>query len=375
MKNYRKAIGTLRDESAELQKTVHQEFSELGARLRNSYPDLCQGEHAQEHCREYAEAGERLAIAQESKTRIVAIQSRIEAIRQEISDGSSERKHLQQEAASVFPGIGRRAFEIFHDNTYLEADYAERFSEISAAQNEVDRLQAELDEQEAILESKPFLERIVTRGRVVLLRNRVASRNEAMEKQYRRLGESIVGSEFIQEVNDEELNRVAEPYFAAERRITDIADRAEQLDHERSELESELSQLCEDRRPSKAISELDDRMEQLRETQSNALAQFARIVKDNLNDEMRETVKTQIERIESLEDEISKKQARIQRLEAAVEVERLESEINQMNQDIGLREREIEAAEKRKAELYERRSELEQERAVQEEKRGALEDL
>ncbi len=375
MKNYRKKIGALRDEVAELQKTLQDEFSELGKQLLESYPDLCEEENAQELCSRYEEAGERLTLTQDNKTRIATIQSRIEAIRQEISDGSSERKHLQQEAAAVFPGIGRRAFEIFHDNTYLEADYAERFSEISAAQNEVDRLQAELDEQEAILESKPFLDRIVTRGRVVLLKNRVSSRSEAMEKQYRRLGESIVGSEFIREVNDEELNRVAEPYFAAERRISDIADRAEQLNKERNELESELSQLCEGRRPGKASSELDDRIRELRDTQYNAVAQFARTVRDHLNEQMRETVQQHLDRIDALEADVSQKQSSIQRLEAALEVERLQSEIGQVNEDIGLREREIEAAEKRKAELFERRAELEQERAAQEEKRGNPEDL
>jgi len=375
MKNYRKKIGALRDEVAELQKTLQEEFSELGKRLREGYPDLCQEDNARELNREYEEAGERLTATQESKTRIATIQSRIEAIRQEISDGSSERKHLQQEAAAVFPGIGRRAFEIFHDNTYLEADYADRFSEISAAQNEVDRLQAELNEQEAILESKPFLDRIVTRGRVVLLKNRVSSRSEAMEKQYRRLGESIVGSEFIREVNDNELNRVAEPYFAAERRVSDIADRAAQLDQERNDLESELSQLCEGRRPGKASSELDDHIRQLRDKQYNALAQFARTVRDKLNDEMRESVQPHLKRIEDTEDDITRKQAAVQRLEAALEVERLQSEINQVNEDIGLREREIEAAEKRKAELFERRGELERERSSQEEKRGNPEDL
>ncbi len=375
MKNYRKKIGALRDESAELQRELQDVFSALGTKLRESYPELCEEDNAQDVCREYEEAGERLTLAQESKARIATIQSRIEAIRQEISDGSTERKHLQQEAVAVFPGIGRRAFEIFHDNTYLEADYAERFSEISAAQNEVDRLQAELDEQEAILESKPFLDRIVTRGRVVLLKNRVSSRSEAMEKQYRKLGESIVGSDFIREVNDEELNRVAEPYFAAERRISDIADRAEQLDKERNELESELSQLCEGRRPGKASSELDDQIRQLRDTQYNALAQFARIVRAQLNDDARETVKHHLEQIASLESNLSDKQAKIQRLEAAIEVERLQSEIDQVNNDIGLREREIEAAEKRKDELFERRTQLEQDRTTQEERRGDPEEL
>ncbi|MCA1753722.1 MAG: hypothetical protein LC641_03270 [Spirochaeta sp.] len=375
MKNYRKKIDALRDETAKLEQNLQEEFAALGTHLRKTYPDLCQEEIAQEACREYEEADERLSSTQESKTRIATIQSRTEAIRQEISDGSSERKHLQQEASAVFPGIGRRAFEIFHDNTYLEADYAERFSEIAAAQNEVNRLQAELDEQEAILESKPFLDRIVTRGRVVLLKNRVSSRSEAMEKQYRRLGETIVDSEFIREVNDEELNRIAEPYFAAERRISDIADRAEQLDKERNELESELSQLCEGRRPGKASSVLDDHIQQLRDNQYNALAQFARKVSTILSDEMRKTAASYLERIASTESTVSEKQVTIQRLEAALEVERLQSEIEQVNNDIGLREREIEAAEKQKTELFERRAELEEERAAQENKRGNVDDL
>jgi chromosome segregation ATPase len=375
MKNYRKTIDALRDETAKLEQSLQEEFAALGTHLRETYPDLCHEDTAQESCREYEEASERLSSTQESKARIATIQSRIEAIRQEISDGSSERKHLQQEASAVFPGIGRRAFEIFHDNTYLEADYAERFSEIAAAQNEVNRLQAELDEQEAILESKPFLDRIVTRGRVVLLKNRVSSRSEAMEKQYRRLGETIVDSEFIREVNDEELNRIAEPYFAAERRISDIADRAEQLDKERNELETELSQLCEGHRPGKASAEFDDKIQKLRDNQYNALAQFARKVSAVLSDEMRKTAGSYLERIASTESAISEKQATIQRLEAALEVERLQSEIEQVNNNIGLREREIEAAEKRKTELFERRAELEEQRAAQEDKRGSVDDL
>ncbi len=285
---------------------------------------------------------ERIENAEQKIARIDQITARNEGIKEEVSRARREISRLENEVVPVFEQIGERAFELYRNNDYLENEYTDQFRDLVQRQSEIDEIDHELEELERGSNELPFIKRLVSGGRSTLLRSRRNSKLEGFPKLYRKAGAALCETDFLSTMNDPKLNEIAQPYLAARSRIQQLEDQINELDNERERLRAELHEMDAERRPTRATRELRERVSELNARRNECLGTLTDFVMQSsynraaLPDETREV----LEEIDRLEAEQQKRQEHINRLEAAIEADQVDSEIAQLQQRLStLRER------------------------------------
>jgi len=367
MSRYKNLIHELEQANAADRRTVAEHRVEAGRSLYEAGHELAINDATKETCDELEGVAERLEATERKMARIQEITTRVSEIKDEISRARREISRLENEVVPVFEQIGERAFELYRNNNYLENEYTDEFRDLVQRSNEISEIDREIEELENSGEDSSVLKRWVSGGRLALLRSRRSNKLEGLPKLYRKAGAALCETDFLATMNDTELNRIAEPFLAARRRIQQLENSIGELDQERERLRAELHEMDAEKRPSRAVATLEERVEELKARQNECYGKLAdHVIESNAEPtEIPEGARTAIEEIGRLEAEQEKRQERISRLEAAIEAEQVAAEIERLEQRAAtLRERlseiqsEIEKADERIAETKQRHRQL-----------------
>jgi len=367
MSRYKNLIHELEQENVADRRTAAEHRVEAGRSLYEAGHAVVINDANKETRDELEGVAERLEATERKITRIEEIITRTSEIKDEISQARREISRLENEVVPVFEQIGERAFELYRNNDYLENEYTEEFRDLVQRSNEISEIDHEIEELENSGEDASMLKRWVSGGRMALLRSRRNSKLEALPKLYRKAGAALCETDFLATMNDTQLNQIAEPFLAARRRIQQLEDSIGELDHERERLRAELHEMDAEKRPSRAVAALQERVEELKARRNECYGRLTdQVIESNADlTDLPEAARTAIEEIGRLEAEQEKRQERISRLEAAIEAEQVASEIERLEQRTGtLRERlaeiqnEIEKTDGRIAETKQRHQQL-----------------
>lgn len=365
----------VRAEYAELTKKLHSRLAQAGQKIIESDVLPSEEPYATLTARD-REISERIDELRRTHDRIVAVGQRMADIKRAREELEQRHKEIGNELAPHYQTIGENAFRVFRDNPLIDQEYADVFTPLLDAHEEIRQTRADLSRAESELAEKPFLEKMVQRGRIIVLRNRLAMRENHLERLYREAGKQISATNFITTIGDPQLDEAAAPFLD----LMDESQRIEReigsLDDERSALQEEISNLGVAHRPATRIKELDEEITVAEAQRSESLADIATAAKgSDLENELSPEARSALDEAKATEETRNEAQEKLDRLDAALRVEQLSGDLDQIDSSIDRKRKQIASLTTDIEELERQKTGIEEQVKEAEAKRGSVEEL
>jgi hypothetical protein len=290
-----------------------------------------------------AEIVSRLRELRATRGRIASAGERLADIKTKTDRLDARRKEISSELEPHYQTIGENAFRVFHDNPLVDQEYADIFTPVLEAHEEIKLTRSEIERGEADLVEKPFLEKMVVRGRIIVLRNRLSLRESQITRLYREAGRQITATDFITTIGDPGLEAAAAPFLGLTDEWRRIDDELRAYEKERESLHRELMTLGVERRAAGRIAEIDEAINAAESTRKDSLTAIATAARESgRTDELGEEFKERLEAVAATEARRSEVEERVERLEAAIQVERMHAEIELIDSTIARKRSQIE---------------------------------
>ena len=258
MRDYTKRIRELTRSRRQAADACEEQRREIGNKLATLASDE-RPEGSQEYFASIASLNAQLAGVNGKLARMDSILARQDEIESRIDELRRGSDQIETELAPVFEQIGSVAFRLFREHPLIDTTYSAAFEELARYQDEVRAVEREVEQLRASIEgNKGFVERVILQGRDILLRNRLSSKENRLPAVLRRTGAQLSSTDFVVQMDDPELNQVADQLIVARERQAALSSEIERLKDEHAELSKELDQLTGGRRLAKARSELDE---------------------------------------------------------------------------------------------------------------------
>ena len=366
-----KALGKRQDE---LRSRLQSVLAEAGAHLQSKPSSVPGADLAEIRARD-KQVTEQVTATTKQQGRLKEIENRLREIRDQSTRVQAEIRALSDDAGPIYDEIGRMAFDVYRGNPLVDQEYADIFAPLVEVNGELSGIDAEIAEQQALLDEKPFLEKMVIRGRIALLKNRRITREGSLKRLVRSAGHDIMETAFVDEIGDPKLTAAAQPYRERLEATREMEGKLDALSSEKQALQAELEKAGAGKRPAKKIAELEEEISILAQTQASIRAELASAVRgvapEGLPAKCRPLFATAAEIEESLKAVLGV----FQRLEAAADVERLEADSQRMKAELAVKTSREDQLKKEisklKHELKSMDTLLEEKRAV----RGSVDEL
>ncbi len=368
MDSYRDKISALQREIQTDRQNIAKDYQGIGESVYADPPSDVKPEPV---VGEIADRLEKIDANNKNIRRIEEIAARLAAIDEELQADKRGIRELEEGLGPVYEQVGTVAFRVYKENPFIDQEYVTVFSDMVNNQEEIRDAENELAEIEAGLEQKPFLERVVLKGKVLLLKSRRSSRESALPRLARRAGEQICAGNFIESVDDPALNEAAGPCLDVKSRVNEIEERDLALREEAETLTVELETLGAEKRYSRRVSEIRRENENLEQALADLFQKLGEVYRGTLDGEPAEADRKKLlASIRDAEKANDDREEHIQRLQAAIEVKRLNDEIGRMEGSIKSLQERIERQQAEIESIREKIGETEGLRAEQEELRG-----
>ena len=308
-----------------------------------------------------------------TRDRIVSITQRTDEIQRTLADIGQRRKAIDSDLEPQYREIGAQAFRVFRDNPLIDQEYADIFTPLLESHEEARRLERELEAAQAELADKNFLEKMVTRGRVVVLRNRIAIKEGQQRRMHTDAGRQIAGTDFVRTIGDPSLDEAAAPFLELMEESKRLAADARVLEDERAALAAELETLGVDRRADSRLADLRKAISDGERTRNEVLVQIAEEARRSELDA--KELAASGEALSALDQAITADADLVRRLEKAIEAERVRGDIDQLDTQIERKKQQIATLEADIGQLDERRADLASKETKLKKQRGPVKDL
>jgi hypothetical protein len=304
---------------------------------------------------------------------LTTIDARQHEIQLEMKELRNEYEQLDKGLDPVFEQIGSVAFRLFKEHPLVDASYSNAFAGLAKYYDTVRSLESELEQIGAGGESanRSVVEKIGLRGREFLLRNRKAIKDNQLPRLLTDAGRTLSDSDFIEKMDDDELNQASEPLRAVRRRQSEIESSVETLRTESGELVDRFNNVAGGRKLSSARKQRESEIEDARVRLNEVLVALGTIAHEANIPELSE----EIEQLSEATSRAAHFRSMIARLEAGKEMIRVQKEIDAR---IARREKavgQIRELEAHIAELEREQKELSAELAQYRKERGDEEQL
>jgi chromosome segregation ATPase len=327
----------LQDLQDSLRAELHLVLAEAGSHLLQK-PARIAGVDLSEIRQREKDVTAQVEEATKTRDRISEIEDRLVGAKEEAAALQADIRRLSEDIDPIYEEVGSIAFDVYRGNPLVDQEYADLFTPLVEVNSELSGIDAAMAEQQALLEAKPFLEKMVIRGRIALLRNRRTTREGSFKRLIRTAGHDIMATSFVDEIGDPKLSAAAEPYrdrlIATRERETDLAA----LSEERKALLQEMESLGAGKRSQKKREELDEDLLILTQTSTAIRAELARAVRNAADAELPSRSRQLFATAQTLEKRLEAVVAVSERIQAAVEAERLEDESERLTGEIYTRE-------------------------------------
>ncbi len=322
-----------------------------------------------------AQLGARLKELHDIRDRVVEIGSRLTEIKQAGDELDKRRKELGAQLEPHYQAIGENAFRVYRSNPLVDQEYADIFTPVQEAHEEIRQTKGELEQAESELEDKPFLEKMVVRGRIIVLRNRLSLRESQIARIYRDAGKQIAATDFITTIGDPELEKAAAPFLEMMDESHRLEDETAALEVERESLQDELKTLGVERRAATRLSEIDDLIQAAEAERKESLIAIANAVRETSDADFGDEARVELETVGAIERDRHEARERLERVEAAIQIERMRGEADHVETTIGRKRSQIEKLQADIDELERQKASLEGMIAEAEKRRGPQDDL
>lgn len=316
---------------------LHAVLADAGSHLIEKPAQSPGADLAQTRKRE-REVAEQVQAVAAARDRIGEVGDRLLAVKERTSEIQSEIRRLSENMDPIYEEIGGIAFDVYRGNPLVDQEYADIFSALIEVYSELSGINAAVADQQALLEAKPFLEKMVIRGRIALLKNRRTTREGSFRRLVRGAGRDIMETAFVDEIGDPKLTAAAEPYRD---RLKGARERESDLvvaEEERHALNEELEKLGAAKRPHKKLEELEEDLLTLTRTRDAILVELARAARDIPKEDLPPKCRTLFTKARKLDRRLDALAVISDRVQAALDVERLEGDTNRLATEIARKE-------------------------------------
>jgi chromosome segregation ATPase len=376
MQDYQQRLDELYNELDDIAAGRWRTMAEIGKNLYRSHPSVLQEG-------EYGDLLPQIAAQNDEIARIAATVERLEEIGERMKvlgldrgDREEQKEQLQEELRPHFRRIGEVAFRIFRENPLIDNRYTDIFKALSENYDEVRQLERELAALHGEQAKRPFVERLMKRGRDLLLKSRIQGKQDKRDALHEEAGRKLAETEFIPLIDDPDLNEAAAPYEELQSRVAAIDEEIAAIDKELRELNEEQQEKTGGKRLQRAFSDLRETREQREASQEELFSQLGRrFVEGEGVQSLPKDLESRRDELASLKEQEQKCKDAIGRLEAAVKVRELAHRIRQTDEEKERQQKKLQRIQDSIEELDRELSSLEEERKRMAEIRGAEEEL
>ncbi len=337
--------------------------------------DVPSGEPFEQLLRKEREFADRLRNLVSRKEQAQAILGRVSELEEQKKALDGEHKALMRNLEPLFRPIGENAFRVYRENPLVDQEYAEVFAPLVEQYELIKSSEREVGRLEKEEESKPFLERVVIRGRLALARNRLTSRKAQLERLFGKAGRQIVNTEFVTSIGDPSLDEVTSPFLDRIETRQRVEHDLQIVEDELTTLSKEYAELCEGYRAKGCVAELDEAISSEMVQRQQVLAKIGSAMAASESASLSGEAGTQLEALRVIEKQVGEKQAFLERVRAAIEVERLDAELDANQKSIERKQSQIKELEISIEDLKKTKSKLEAEKSEQERLQGERSEL
>ncbi len=287
----------------------------------------------------YRAIQERLETASSAIERLMEIDQRQNEIRKRMKALQKEREHLFRGLDSVYEQIGAVAFRLFKNHPLIDASYSGVFENLAKYQDDVRVLEAKLDRysSEPAQHQRSILERIGTSTRRTIAKNRKAVRTNQLPRLLQDAGRRLVDTDFVEQMDDEELTTVAKPITDVETRRDEIDGELQQLKEESGTLVAEFNSLGNGQKLSNARKERETEIAAAKSESDEILVSLGRVAVEHALEQLKDRVET----LRQCEERIAHFDSLLERLRAGQKALTISDEISQMRGRIEARRQEL----------------------------------
>jgi chromosome segregation ATPase len=325
MQDYKRAI-------AELHKTIEKDSAQVRTKLRKlgehlSYKgaDLLPDPAMKELHDRIQELRRELPDSRQQVKKILQTVAGNEALEREIRTRKLQIDELSRKNQQICESIGRAAYEAYKKLPVSGKTHRELFEPLDKQEQELAGLE---EEQEALQDhgrEGKFFKIFRETGRSVYLKGLLSLRRKAIVKTYNEIGRRICGSpEIKQELEDRKLQETLAPYEANERSMDTLQQELSELLGDQEKKWNDLKDLGAHRSHQKRVREIESEIQRietkLQDTFEGLGSQFRNMHPEKLQDSEAAGF---IHQIKGIEADIRRKKKRIERLNAALQIEGL----------------------------------------------------
>ncbi|TVQ26305.1 MAG: hypothetical protein EA383_05845 [Spirochaetaceae bacterium] len=308
--------------------------------------------------------------------RIHQISDRKSAIQEEISSLQIQIRDIEKDNENFYESIGEAAYEAVRNDPSHTSDFADLFDEMRSARLEIESISEQIRSAEEELENKRFFDKVVVRGRLALLRGKLANKEGSLPRLFFRLGQRVVESNFSDSVDSSDLDQAFEPYTRNRDRAAELSSQLEKLQDELGGLESELEEAGAGRKPGRRITELERLTQECEQKRASLLQKLGKTARTDVAETtLADAARAALDRIAEHEKQIESENDQIERLQAGIEARKLIEEIGRVDRDMASRNDAIKELKAAVGDLKKQKAELESKRDEAIERRGSEEDL
>lgn len=377
MHNYQHRVNELYTEIDDISANRWKVMAKIGTSLYREHPSLLKGKEFQDLVTQLDAQNEEISRIAATVQRIEEINERIKALTLDREGREEEREKRTLELKPHHTLIGEIAFRVFRENPMIDNKYTEIFRALSENYDEVRQLERDLAALHGEQAKRPFMERLMKRGRDLLLKSRIQSKQEKRDALYEEAGAQLAETDFVDLIDDPELNEAAAPFEEKRRQIKEIDREIEEIDAEIRELNEEQREKSGGKRSQRALSELKESRKEREEAQEELFSQLGRRYFEGGSEDRKSdpTIASFEQELAALDERENGCRKAIERLEAAISVEELSSRIRQTGEEKERQKRKLEKIQQSIRELEEEIATLEEEQKKAEEVRGSQEEL
>jgi len=242
MPDYSKRINELNEVLAETERGIERLRRELGTKvIRLKKADRPDG--IDDQLAEHKALTSTIDNAGTAIERMAAIDARQAEIRDEMKRLQEEHDQLEKGLDPIYEQIGAVAFRLFREHPLVDASYSGAFEGLARYYDQVRSIDTELEQIGAGTDgsNRNLMEKVGLKSREFLLRNRRSVKENQLPRLLTKAGRELVDGDFIDAMDDEELNRAAQPYRDLRTRQGEVRETLEELRAESGRLVDEFN--------------------------------------------------------------------------------------------------------------------------------------
>ena len=353
----KRVITELNRRIAERAVEVSTQLERLGDYLANQAEDSFSDPSFLEIHRHVQELRRRLPASRQQVRRIMQGMEKNADLEARFKEAGDRYVELQNEIDSISEEIGRAAYASLGGGSPEQKEQLDQlFSKVARQERELQALMEDQDRNRTSIRTGNLLKIIGEAGRSFFIRSAVNFKRKAVARAYAEAGRQLCESPLADELADSSLRRQMAPYHESKKKLEALASDTEALHKQQSELREELKELGAEKSYQRKLREIERQIQKTETDLQESCQTLGELfrgspVRSFVADP---EVKKRLARAALAEKAVEKHRKQIGRIEAAIQIDALDSQartmqdkIEKLTREIRSRQQEVRALEKR----------------------------